>query len=148
MLKNLKAKIKKIFANQKNAIQASVEEKMATVRPNPTGMYYASEVTSPEFREKARNAAVEARKLEGPREKDKAIVEASVILVEETGPLSNESRFSTLCVNEMIPELARELGVHKGAAAAHIADVIGKLAQDPTTPQYAELSKVRRITIR
>jgi hypothetical protein len=112
------------------------------------GLYNEAQSLSPEFRDGARSAAIEAGRLEGPRQLGKALVTTTDIYEGplREGELQPRSKFPEEHVNDMIPVLAKELGIPLEEADAidnlanHVSGVVRREAMKsesvPLTNEY------------
>jgi hypothetical protein len=103
---------------------------------NFNNVYNEAQSLSPEFRDGARSAAIEAGRLEGPRQLGKALVTTTDIYEGplKEGELQPRSKFPEEHVNDMIPVLAKELAIpveDRGAIdnlANHVSGVVRREA--------------------
>lgn len=121
LLADLDAYVNAVSANSKKAMTREVEKragKVPFVKDDP-GMFYEIQSTSRQFEEHSRAAAMSVKEVQGPREKNKAVV---------VGAINYDSATS---VNNMVKQLAKELDISEEDAAEQVANAVSNAALEP-----------------
>jgi hypothetical protein len=138
MTRTLKDKTKeiaqKVEKRDKNKPQNSEDPYESLYAKNPK-MSKEINTTSREFEEESQAAAKLVKAVQGPREEHKAVVDG----------VDEETNYAqATAVNEMVPQLAAEMGISVNAAAKNTAQAVENIALKDPRPQEEEWVTIRR----
>jgi hypothetical protein len=122
LLAGLDASVKAIPKLRVNQMAEKVAERLETnpIYADDPRYFHEIQTTSRQFDEVSRVAAISANSYQGPKEKYKAAV------------LGPDNYAEATSVNNMVPQLAAELGISKQDAANRVAKAINSAALEPS----------------